>query len=188
MKPLSDLGVIWRFGTAVQSVNSAESGYALTLGDESVICVDLVLSAVGLRPRILLAKAAGLEINRGVIVDERLQSSDKSIFALGDCAEIEGKVLPFVLPIMHAARTLAKILDGEEAKVIFPVMPVVVKTPAHPVAVSPVARDAAGTWQILAAGEGISMGFFDQQNRLRGFALTGEYAGGRGEMAKNLVA
>lgn len=187
LKPLSDLGVSWRFGVAVQAVDKALSGYALTLTDGAVIHADLVLSAIGLRPRSQLAREAGLEVNRGIVVNERLQSSDAAIFALGDCAEIEGRVLPFVLPIMHAGRALAKILNGEDAQVIFPAMPVVVKTPAHPIVVSPVARDAPGAWQTLATGNGISMGFFDPQGGMTGFALTGEYAGARSEMIRKLT-
>ncbi|MDO9054065.1 MAG: FAD-dependent oxidoreductase [Gallionella sp.] len=186
LKPLADLGVAWRFGTAVQRVDKALSGYALTLTDGAVIHADLVLSAIGLRPRIQLAREAGLEVNRGIVVNECLRSSDEAIFALGDCAEIEGRVLPFVLPIMHAGRALAKVLNGEDAQVDFPAMPVVVKTPAHPVAVSPVARDAPGAWRTLATGDGISMGFFDPQDRMTGFVLTGVYAGERNEMAKKI--
>jgi rubredoxin-NAD+ reductase len=120
-------------------------------------------------------------------VNERLCTSDASIYALGDCAEIEGRVLPFVLPIMHAGRALARVLNGEDAKVVFPAMPVVVKTPAHPVAVSPVARDAVGAWQEMATGQGVKMEFVDALNKLTGFVLTGEYAGERNEMAKRLM-
>ena len=186
LDPLERLGVTWRFGTSVQSVNKAASGYALTLADGGTLQADLMLSAVGLRPRTQLAREAGITVNRGIVVNERLCSSDDSIFALGDCAEIEGKVLPFVLPIMHAGRTLARILNGDAVKVAFPAMPVVVKTPAHPVAVSPVARDAAGIWQEIASGKGVKMGFINALNNLTGFVLTGEYASERNEMAKKL--
>lgn len=187
LEPLAKLGVTWRFGTSVLRMDRAATGYALTLADGGTLSADLVLSAVGLRPRIQLARDAGLTINRGVAVNNRLCSSDENIFALGDCAEIEGKVQPFVLPIMHAARVLARVLNGEAAKVEFPAMPVVVKTPAHPVAVSPVSRDAAGAWQELASGQGVKMGFIDASNNLAGFVLTGEYAGERNEMAKRLA-
>lgn len=187
LEPLSKVGVTWRFGTSVQSVNKADSGYALTLADGSSMQADLVFSAVGLRPRTQLARDAGIAVNRGIVVNERLCTSDESIYALGDCAEIEGKVLPFVLPIMHAGRTLARILNGEDARVVFPAMPVVVKTPAHPVAVSPVARDAIGVWQEMATGQGVKMEFVDALNKLSGFVLTGEYAGERNEMAKRIM-
>ena len=187
LEPLSKIGVTWRFGTSVQSVNKAATGYALSLADGSTMQTDLVLSAIGLRPRTQLARDAGITVNRGIVVNERLCTSDASIYALGDCAEIEGRVLPFVLPIMHAGRALARVLNGEDAKMAFPAMPVVVKTPAHPVAVSPVARDAAGAWQEMATGKGVKMEFVDALNKLTGFVLTGEYAGERNEMAKRLM-
>ena len=186
LAPLAELGVTWRFGVAVKAVNEYLLGYALTLTDDSILHADLVLSAVGLRSRIELARNAGLTVNRGIVVDGQLRSSDADIYALGDCAEIEGRLLPYVLPIMHAARALAQVLAGEDMRVEFPAMPVVVKTPAHPVAVVPVARDALGAWQVIANGQGIKLGFVDTQNQLRGFALTGVYAAERSEMAKQL--
>jgi len=187
LEPLALLGVTWRLGTTVQRVDKTAKGYSLTLADDTTMQTDLVISAVGLRPRIQLARESGLIVNRGIVVNEQLNSSDNSIYALGDCAEIEGKVQPFVLPIMHAARTLARILNGEMVKVEFPAMPVVVKTPAHPVVVAPVAKDAAGAWQVLATGKGIKLGFFDSLNILRGFVLTGDFAGERNEMSKQLA-
>jgi rubredoxin---NAD+ reductase len=186
LAPLARLGVTWRFGAAVQAADRSATGYALTLTDGTTVAADLVLSAVGLRPRIELARKAGLAVNRGIVVDAQLRSSDADIFALGDCAEIEGRVLPYVLPIMHAARALAQVLTGKDARVEFPAMPVVVKTPAHPVAVLPIERNAMGEWKILAEGQGIKMGFFAAQNQLRGFVLTGAYAGERSEMTKQL--
>ena len=187
LEPLAKLGVTWRFGTSVHHMDKAASGYALTLADGSTLKADLVLSAVGLRSRTQLARDAGITVNRGIVVNERLCSSDEHIYALGDCAEIEGKVQPFILPIMHAGRALARVLNGEAAKVEFPAMPVVVKTPAHPVAVSPVPRDAPGAWQQMASGQGVKMGFVDGLNNLTGFVLTGEFAGERNEMAKRLA-
>ena len=156
------------------------------LADGTQLETGLVVSAVGLRPRIALAQAAGLAVNRGIQVDDHLRSSDADIFALGDCAEIEGKVQPFVLPIMHAARALAKTLSGCETPVVFPAMPVVVKTTAHPIAVLPVARDAAGTWQTLETGDGVKMAFIDAAERMTGFVLTGRHASARNEMSKQV--
>jgi rubredoxin-NAD+ reductase len=187
LAPLAAIGVDWRFGTSVSRMDSATNGYTLTLADGSQLQADIVLSAIGLRPRIALAQVAGLAVNRGIKVDAHLRSSDPAIFALGDCAEIEGRVQPFVLPVMHAARALAKTLAGVETPVVFTAMPVVVKTPAHPVAVLPVARDAVGAWKELATGQGVKIGFFDSQNKMTGFVLTGEYATERSEMTKRLA-
>jgi rubredoxin-NAD+ reductase len=188
LEPLHKVGVTWHFGSAAHTIDSVTTGYLLTLSDGTSVQADLVLSAVGLRPRIQLAREAGLAANRGIVVDGRLCSSDQSIFALGDCAEIEGNVLSYVMPIMHGGRTLARILNGEEAKVSFPAMPVVVKIPAHPIAALPVARGAVGSWQTLATGSGIKMGFFNKQNKMTGFVLTGEFAGERNNMANQLAS
>jgi len=108
LAPLAALGITWRFGTAVNAVDKTATGYALMLTDGTSLSADVVLSAVGLRPRIELARNAGLAVNRGIVVDAQLRSSDADIYALGDCAEIDGRVLPYVLPIMHAARALAR--------------------------------------------------------------------------------
>ena len=186
LAPLAAIGVDWHFATSVSRVDRHEKGYTLTLADGTQLQTGLVLSAVGLRPRIALAQAAGLEVNRGIKVDAYLRSSAPAIYALGDCAEIDGKVQPFVLPIMHAARALAKTLSGCETPVVFPAMPVVVKTPAHPVAVLPVARDAVGSWQLRANSDGVKMAFLDAEQCMSGFVLTGRYAAERNEMSKQI--
>jgi rubredoxin-NAD+ reductase len=187
MESLGKIGVSWKFGTSVLNIDSSIGGYSLTLFNGVSLNADLVLSAVGLRPHIELAREAGITVNRGIVVDGQLRSSDDSIFALGDCAEIEGKVMPYVLPIMQSSKVLARILNGEITRVLFPAMPVVVKTPAHPIAALPVPRGATGAWAKLASGTGVKLGFFDNQNMLRGFALTGEFAGERNEMTKMIV-
>lgn len=80
MEPLNKLGVVWHFGTSVQKVDSSGKGYLLALANGQTLSADLVLSAVGLRPRIQLAREAGLAVNRGIVVNGQLRSSDESIF------------------------------------------------------------------------------------------------------------
>ncbi len=186
LAPLAALGVNWHFGTSIKNIDNSPNGYRLTLTNGASLQTDIVLSAVGLRPRIALAQAAGLQTGRGIVVNAQLRSSNPDIFALGDCAEIDGRVLPYVLPLMHSARALAHTLAGKETSVEFPVMPVVVKTPAHPIAVVPVARDAVGEWRVLDRGDGIKMGFFDAREAMQGFVLTGAFAGERSALAKQI--
>jgi len=69
-----------------------------------------LLWATGLRPRLELARDCGLETGKGIRVNRFLATEDPQIFALGDCAEVDGQVLPFVLPLMHQARALAATL------------------------------------------------------------------------------
>lgn len=185
---LAASGVRWRLGTAAQSVERVTAGYRVVLSDGSTVEADAVISAVGLRPRIGIARNAGLAVNRGIVTDGFLRTSAASVFALGDCAEIAGRVRPYVLPIMHAARGLARTLAGELTEIRFPPMPVVVKTPACPLVVHPVDAGEAGAWSVLEREGGVKMVFADGENRVRGFALTGLRAGERAAMTRLLAA
>jgi NAD(P)H-nitrite reductase large subunit len=77
---------------------------------------DGVIVAVGFAPRIQLAKDAGLATNRGIVVDEYLRTSDPKIFAVGDVAEVKGKIYAFVSPIRAQALWLASFLNQETTK------------------------------------------------------------------------
>ncbi|WP_176050006.1 FAD-dependent oxidoreductase [Burkholderia sp. BCC1644] len=141
---LRDAGVHLRLGTGVQSIARQARGYRLALSDGGHVEADLVISAIGLAPRIALAQEAGLDVADGIVTDAWCRTSAPDIYALGDCAAIDGRVRPYVLPIMHAARALARCLHGTPTRVAFPVMPIVVKTPAIPAVV--VAVDGGGRW------------------------------------------
>jgi rubredoxin---NAD+ reductase len=147
---------------------------------------DVVLSAIGLKPRITLARAAGLKTNRGIVVSRNLDASAPDVYALGDCAEVEGLVLPFVMPIMHAARALAATLSGKPTAVVYPAMPVLVKTPACPTIVSPPPAGAAGSWSITADDESVKSLFLGADGKLLGFALNGKAAAERGALTQQL--
>lgn len=172
-RALADAGVEWRLGTVVERVEPVESGLRLGLADGETLEAQVVLSAVGLRPNTALAEQAGLRVDRGIVVDRRLQSSRPHIYAVGDCAQVDGMVLPFVMPILHAARALARTLAGDPTEVVYPPMPVVVKTPAHPVVVAPPPRGAQGEWVLEEGDDGVHGRFLDPGGRLLGFALTG---------------
>lgn len=174
---LRSLGVNFHFGPGVTAVDKAGDGVRVTLSDGAQVDADLVLSAIGLRPRVALAQAAGLATQRGIVTDRQLRTSDPHIYALGDCAEVEGKVLLYVLPLMAAARALAKTLAGEATAVSYPAMPVQIKTPVCPVVVSPVAPNTEGSWVVEADGANVKAGFYGPAGQLLGFALTGSVAG-----------
>jgi rubredoxin-NAD+ reductase len=183
---LGQLGVKWRLGVTADSVDHDNDGYSVTLSDGEIIQTDLVLSAVGLKPNIELARDVGLEVNRGIVVNRFLETSITDIFALGDCAEIEGMVLPFVLPIMHSARALAQTLSGKPVKLSFPAMPVVVKTPAHSIVVSSPPIDARGEWQVSVHEGGVRALFQDAENKLLGYVLTGASVAEKQKLTKEL--
>ncbi|MFN2348599.1 MAG: NAD(P)/FAD-dependent oxidoreductase [Thioalkalivibrio sp.] len=174
-KGLEAVGIRFHLETVVERIERAGAGLRLILSNGETVEADVILSAVGLRPDTRLAGAAGLEVNRGIVVDRTLATSAEGMYALGDCAEVSGLVLPYVMPIMHGARALAKTLAGESTEVSYPVMPVVVKTPAHPVVVVPPAPGAAGDWHIESVGVGVRA-LFRNGDQLGGFVLTGAEA------------
>ena len=170
---LEAAGVVFHLNTSTQSVDQIQDYFRLSFADGKTMDCDLVLSSVGLRPRTLLAASAGIAVNRGIVVDRLLRTSSDRIYALGDCAEIDGKVLPFVMPITHAARALAATLSGNPTPVQYPAMPVLVKTPACPTVVSPPDFSIKGNWQVETSDEGVKALYRDETGGLLGFALLG---------------
>ncbi len=183
---LEALGVVWHFGTGTKSVDRNGHALKVTLDNGTTLQADIVLSAVGLKSRTDLARAAGLKANRGVVVNRHLQTSDADIYALGDCMEIEGLVMPYVMPIMHAARALGATLGGKPTAVSFPAMPVMVKTPACPTIVSPPAPGAVGEWKVEQTPDGVKSLFVDAAGKLLGFALNGAATAERAKLAPQL--
>jgi nitrite reductase (NADH) large subunit len=85
------------------------------LSDGRRIDADAVIFAAGVRPNTALAKEAGIAVNRGIIVDDQLQTGAEGIFALGECAEHRGICYGLVEPAYEQARTLALHLAGRNA-------------------------------------------------------------------------
>ena len=86
---------------------------AVQLEDGTELSADLVVMAVGIRPNSALAKEAGLTVNRGIVVDETMRTSDPNIFALGECAEAHGVAYGLVAPLYEMANVLAAQLAGD---------------------------------------------------------------------------
>lgn len=170
---LEGLGTRFHLGPVLASLNHAGDGLDAHLSDGTRIACDLVISAVGLRPRIALAAAAGLDVNRGVMVDRHLKTSHANVYALGDCAEVDGINLLYVMPLMACARALAQTLAGNATAVSYGPMPVTVKTPACPLVVSPPPRGTEGAWSVEGSGADIKALCRDAGGRLLGYALTG---------------
>ncbi len=185
---LAALGVTWHFGRTGKRVERAQAGYVVTLDDGTLVATDVVLSAIGLRPRTQLAQAAGIACGRGIQASRLLETSVSNVYAMGDCAEVDGLNLPYVQPLMVQARALAATLTGTPTEVVYPAMPVMVKTPAHPVAVLPPKPGAAGGWKVDCGDAGICALHLDDSGRLQGFALTGSETGRRNALVKELAA
>ena len=169
---LQEIGVQWHLQTNAQAVNAVGDNLQLVLDNGQELEVDVVLSAIGLRANTELAQTAGAKLNRGIVVDRRLQTSCPDVFALGDCAEVEGMVLPFVMPLMQQARALAATLCGQATVVTYPAMPVLVKTTSYPVVVAPPPFEAQGEWEEQQIDGGVKA-VFKAGDAVLGFALTG---------------
>ena len=171
---LESLGVRFHLGPVLTRLQRTEDGLEAHLSDASVIVCDVVVSAIGLRPRTDLAAAAGLRINRGIEVDRHLKTSHANIYALGDCAQVDGLSLLYVMPLMSCARALAQTLAGNPTAVSYGAMPITVKTPVCPLVVSPVPRGCEGVWTVEGQGADIKALCRDADGKLLGYALTGE--------------
>lgn len=164
-------------GTSAVSVDQADHArLQVMLANGKSIEADIVLSAVGLRPAVALAKSANLATGRGILVDAFGRSSDEAIFALGDCAEYAtaggSAVLPYVAPLLTAARAIASTLAGKPTTIDLKTDAVIVKTPSYKLALVPPPAGAKGNWiDQVEAGQTISR-FVDADDMLRGFGIS----------------
>ena len=185
---LEGLGVRFHLGPVLNRLERAGESLEAHLSDGQAIPCDLVVSAVGLRPRIDLAAESGLEVNRGVVVNRELRTSHANIYALGDCAEVDGLNLLYVMPLMSCARALAQTLAGKPTAVSYGPMPVTVKTPVCPLVVSPPPRGSDGQWLVEGSGADLKVLCRDTAGRLLGYALTGAAVSEKLSLNKELPA
>ncbi|MDA3134300.1 NADH:flavorubredoxin reductase NorW [Atlantibacter subterranea] len=169
---LTDMGVHLLLKSQLQSLEQTARGIRATFDRDRHVEVDAVISATGLRPETALARSAGVEVNRGIVVDSTLKSSNPDIYALGDCAEIDGQLLPFLQPIQISAMTLAKNLLGGNAPLKLPAMLVKVKTPELPLHLAGETRRCDLNWQISTEAQGMVAKGVDAEGQLRAFVVS----------------
>ena len=171
---LSELGVDWQLNNSVVSLNHHHGALQAHLKNGDTVDTDLVLSAIGLRANTGWLSASGLACDKGVLVNPVLQTSDPHVYALGDVAQYasaHNRLLPYVMPIMTAARALGATLAGTPTDVVFPVMPVAVKTPALPLLLAAPMPGSLGQWQTVE--EGVWQ-FISDSGECQGFVLAGK--------------
>ncbi|WP_313668493.1 NADH:flavorubredoxin reductase NorW [Atlantibacter sp.] len=169
---LTDMGVHLLLKSQLQSLEQTANGIRANFDRDRYVDVDAVISATGLRPETALARSAGVEVNRGIMVDSTLKSSNPDIYALGDCAEIDGQLLPFLQPIQISAMTLAKNLLGGNAPLKLPAMLVKVKTPELPLHLAGDTRRSDLNWQIITEAQGMVAKGVDAEGQLRAFVVS----------------
>jgi len=94
-------------GGVTKAVRGNERADCVWLQDDRVVPGELVIFSTGIRPEVTLAQAAGLQVNRGITVDEQLQTSAENVLAAGDAAEFEGRVYGIIPPAIEQARVAA---------------------------------------------------------------------------------
>lgn len=169
---LTDMGVQLLLKSQLQSLTQTDTGIVACFDRARTLEVDAVVAATGLCPETALARSAGLTLQRGVAVDRYLQTSDANIYALGDCAEIEGRLLPFLQPIQVSALYLAKNLLGAHAPLTLPAMLVKVKTPLLPLHLAGETQRKDLRWQIAVEPEGMVAQGRDDAGQLRAFVVS----------------
>jgi rubredoxin-NAD+ reductase len=185
---LLDKGVEWHFGTTLDAVNSNGEGLVGTLSDGSELKTDLVLSAAGLVANTGIAEKMGLETDKGIAVNNDMQTSDPDIYSIGDCASLEGEVFAYIEPIRRQAEAIAASIVGEHER-FMPLPPLVkVKTPSIPLSICRPAHLEDFQWTtVMESAEG---SHYELRNGhvLIGFALSGELASEAGGIYRQIIA
>lgn len=111
---LRGLGIELRLAATVRRVAASEEGLEVDLGDGDRVPVDLLVVAVGVRPSDGLARRAGLAVHPegGILVDDRLRTSDDSVFGVGECVRHAGAIVGLAAPALEMADVLAERLAG----------------------------------------------------------------------------
>ena len=176
---LTARGVDLRLATTAGRVDRAGNALRITLANGERIETDILLSAVGLRPSTTLAQASGLTVNRGIVVDAYGQTSAPDVYALGDCAEYTEaggatRIMPYIAPLMNAARAIARTLTGTPTAIDLKPSAVIVKTPSYPLALVPPAQQslANGAWQTSRDDKRTICRFYDADGMLAGFGIS----------------
>lgn len=109
------LGVGVHLGSFAAAVTGGRRVTGVRLADGREVAGELVVLACGVRPDTALARQAGLTVDRGVLVDDRLRTDDPHVHAIGECAQYAGTVYGLVAPAWEQAAVLADVLTGGPA-------------------------------------------------------------------------
>ena len=186
---LRDRGVNLIFNSELKEMNEAETGYILKTDQGETYETDMVLAAIGITPNIDLAKKAKLETNMGVCINHHCQSSDEDVYAIGDCAEIDGVVQAYLEPIRRQVKALASHLYGNSTN-NFDVLPTLIKTktPSLSIMLSPPLHATHGNWELNADVGGNQRLLYKVDGETSGFALSGEFVTSANKMYQELYS
>ena len=113
-RAIESLGIRVLTGRHTKEITGDDQVRGVQFKDGSSIQADIVIMAVGIRPSVWLAENAGLHVNRGIVVDKHMRTSDPDVLAIGECAEFEGNVYGLLAPLYEMANVAAATLLGDE--------------------------------------------------------------------------
>lgn len=111
-KAVERAGIFVRTGVAATGVRGVDSVTGVVLKSGEVLPADMVVLACGIRPRVDAAQASAVPVKNGIVVNDLLATAVPGVFAVGECAEHDGKVYGVVPPIWEQCEVLADILTG----------------------------------------------------------------------------
>jgi len=109
---IEGMGISVRRGTTAIAAQGDERVEGLVLNDGTCLPCDMVVIACGIQPNVELAVECGLHVERAIVVDDQMRSSDPAIYAVGECVQHRGRVYGLVAPLWEQAQVLAEHLTG----------------------------------------------------------------------------
>ncbi len=109
-------GIFVRTGRSLAAIRGDERVEAVVLDDGTFLSARMVVLACGIRPRVEVAKASGIPVNKGILVNDTLATQVPGVYAVGECAEHAGKIYGIVTPIFEQATVLADVLTGHRPR------------------------------------------------------------------------
>jgi nitrite reductase (NADH) large subunit len=113
---IEEQGIFVRTGRTVESVYGDERPEGVVLDDGTRLAANAIVLACGVRPRVDVARASGIPVNRGIVVNDTLATEVPGVYAFGECAEHHGKTYGIVGPVWEQAAVLADVLSGKNPK------------------------------------------------------------------------
>jgi rubredoxin-NAD+ reductase len=184
---LEKKGVQWHFNTTLDSAEQNGAHLRAVLSDGEAIETGLILSAAGLIANTQLAEKAGLSISHGINTDRLMRTSENHIYAIGDCAAVEGEIYCYIEPIRRQADTIAADLRGEHQP--FDLLPplIRVKTPSFPLTICPpCTQDGARPLPHQTTNQ--ERLDYLKEGQLVGFVLSGQSAASGANLYRELFA
>lgn len=107
-------GIKFKMGAETKELIGGERVQGLRFADDSVLDADFVVMAVGIKPNTSVARESGIEVNRGIVVNDYLQTSMEDVYSVGECTEHRGTCYGLVAPLFEQGMVLAKHICGVE--------------------------------------------------------------------------